>query len=300
MRLSRYAFVVVAIAVFASSTDAATAVHLVSWNVHGPVLKHSRIVRMHAVVDEVRRRDPDFILLQEVWFRSDAALFAHAFEPLGYVRIEKKSHWPHHLSGLLIFVSTKRGWSVENGYDFQQYHRHAAWWRVWEADGLGRKGILRQNVKKGDTRLAVIVTHTQAQYGRRDYCEIRGDQVNQLLAYTKRLDPSIPFILAGDFNTAPTGSCDGPIYQTMTTAWTELTKDAREECLNEHDPRLVEPRACGSHWEDDGRLSNEWIDYVFTRLGDDVRAVKVELIRNQAEDWPFSDHEGVDAELLVP
>jgi endonuclease/exonuclease/phosphatase family metal-dependent hydrolase len=154
-------------------------------------------------------------------------------------------------------------------------------------------------VHKGGTRLAVVATHTQAQYGKRNYHEIRQQQIEQLIDYTKRLDPTRPVVLAGDFNTSPTGRYDGYIYDEMIAVWAELTKDARNDCLNDHNPVLVEPLACGTHYEGD-RLSNEWIDYVFTRLGDNVQPVKLQLIRNEASDQPFSDHEGVDAELLVP
>jgi endonuclease/exonuclease/phosphatase family metal-dependent hydrolase len=154
-------------------------------------------------------------------------------------------------------------------------------------------------VHKDGTLISIVVTHTQAQYGDRDYHEIRQQQIDQLITYIKRLDPAKPVVLAGDFNTSPTGTYDGKIYADMTGVWTELTRDARSDCLNDHNPALADPLACGTHYEND-RLSNEWIDYVFTRLGDNVRPAKLRLIRNEASDQPFSDHEGVDAELLVP
>lgn len=281
--------------------SAGTTVHLVSWNVHGPVFNHQRIERMHAVADAVASRHPDFILFQEVWLRGDAALLAHVFEPLGYVRVETKSRWPHRVSGLLIFVDGKR-WIVD-GEHHEKYRQHAAWWRLNEGDGFGQKGILAADVHDvtSGQRLTIVATHTQSPYARSDLHEIRRQQVRQLVAYTRTIDAGRPAIIAGDFNTAPEGPEDGPIYRDeMLAAWTDLTLQARIDCLHEHDPSRIEPRACGTHFDDNGRLSNEWIDYVFTRRSDAVHAATVRLIRNESSDQPFSDHEGIDAELVLP
>jgi endonuclease/exonuclease/phosphatase family metal-dependent hydrolase len=166
--------------------------------------------------------------------------------------------------------------------------------RVWEGDGIARKGVLAAvltGVNSASGTFTVANTHLQAQYGSERYAEVRAAQVKELDAAIGNVGPGPrdrPIVLAGDFNTRP----DDPLYSKIGQQWIDLTAGYRKRC------ERVAREACGTSFS--GQLPSEWIDYVLLRQMDGLTAAAVvELIRNKREDDPFSDHEGLQADISI-
>jgi endonuclease/exonuclease/phosphatase family metal-dependent hydrolase len=261
-------------------------VSLVSWNTHGLPFTGAP-ARLERLIKKVEAYHPDFVILQEVWFRRYAARFTRAFP--SYDATEYRSIAPMRTGGLLVLTDRSRGWRV-TASEFVEFRDAAPFWRVSEMDGLSGKGFLVVHIRNGDgTMLRLIVTHLQSQYDRRAYARIRSNQLTQLNDYV-RTHPGPPIILAGDFNTAP--CCDDAVlYNTFVDGiWKDLTAGERAECLAEPPPA----KPCGTHYNGD-ELLDDWIDYVFVTGPLDGRAW---LIPNTMP-HEFSDHEGVQATITV-
>ena len=98
-----------------------------------------------------------------------------------------------------------------------------------------------------------------------------------------------PVILAGDFNTTPVD----PLYSRIAQHWIDLTAGYRQRCEREGSG------SCGTSF--DGELPKEWVDYIFVKRNEGMKAgAAVQLIRNKKPDDPFSDHEGLQADISFP
>ena len=97
-------------------------------------------------------------------------------------------------------------------------------------------------------------------------------------------------IAAGDFNTTPgTYNKDADLYAEIERTWVDLTKTYRKEY------------GSGTIMDKKGQRP-DWIDYILSRATPvpGVQLKRMRLICNVAADDPYSDHHGLEAELLVP
>lgn len=274
---------------------------VVCWNLHGvPLGAPRRARRMKAAARRIHdlRPWPDVILLQEVFLPADAGILrkhlgAHyqlvddmprrAYPPwflpflnLGglFLRFRK--------SGLLAFVH--RDWEVA-GSRFVEFRTQDWEIKLWDGDGYADKGFHRLDLRhrRKGTRLCVFNTHTQS---RRRQHRIRAAQIAQLGAAAAGVDRTVPVILAGDFNVRPRE----PLYDVMTRdlGWIDLTRG-----MTACSERLGFTKSGG---EKIGRRR----DYVFARRGGGwTFAARARFICNFADDVPYSDHHGIDAEVSL-
>jgi endonuclease/exonuclease/phosphatase family metal-dependent hydrolase len=258
-------------------------VHLVTWNVHGTTPAPRVVPRMRAIAGELGRRDPDLILLQEVWTPVQADLVASRLP--GYQRVEPPLGGPFgRTAGLLVLVARRSGWRVARTR-FEPYRSHAPAWKLWEGDGLARKGLLELEVERDGVRLIVVNTHLQAAYAPGGYSEIRGAQLAQLRETLSGVPGGVPVLVGGDLNVRP----DEPIWSEIGSGYDDVVGPYREQC------------DCGTgvgHAGEDG--GGDWIDYVLVRRDPAWSArARVGRIVSTRRDYPYSDHHGLDVQLTL-
>jgi endonuclease/exonuclease/phosphatase family metal-dependent hydrolase len=244
---------------------------ILSWNLHGlawPLSKDPG-VRMDRVSAKVRELSPDILLLQEVWLGSLVDRLATALQ---------QDWMPTYIKrGLLTFLRASAGWRAVSSPDFDAFTVSAPVWKIWEGDGLGRKGVLSVELENGEQRICAINTHLQSQYSGSNYAKVREAQLIELGKVVSQFHPSLPALVAGDFNTDFRES----LYAHVKALGTDLTAEARAPG---NPGTTVNPRG--------GRP--EWIDYIVAAnsLTWDVSA-HLALIANQSADVPYSDHSGL-------
>ena len=147
--------------------------------------------------------------------------------------------------------------------------RHLGSGKIWEADGLGSKGVLTTMLARGTQRLAILNTHLQSAYSSGRYADIRARQVEELQVEVERLPLPVPVIAAGDLNTLPSE----PLYRTLERRWIDLGRAERRAC------------GCGTSFLPDGREGG-WIDYILFRRTPEWRTqiTAFDLIRNARSD----------------
>jgi endonuclease/exonuclease/phosphatase family metal-dependent hydrolase len=256
---------------------------LVSWNLHGVPGAPRRPERFAAAGQEILRRGPELVLLQEVWRDRQVDQLGQALQPAGYAQVPVPAGgWFGRKAGLLAWVHAASGWEI-SAAGFHEFASEAPDWKLWEGDGFGDKGVQHFVARRGDLTLQLLNTHLQAAYEPGGYAEIRAQQLRELHGLATRLadshgDPPFPTILGGDLNTTP----DEEAFAEL-AGWRDLTRKERRRC------------GCGTSV---GAEPPEWLDYVMASLpeGLGVRA-QLELIRSPAADDPFSDHQGLDVSL---
>jgi len=255
---------------------------VVSWNLHGPPLAWRQSQRFvaaatHILDQRATPKRPDFVLLQEAWFPSKAALLIAAFKPLYEVVDVPRGWFPGRKSGLLTFIRRDSGWRLQR-HSFHQYQAAAESWRFWEGDGIACKGFQRMELERDGSPLVLVNTHLQAEYGSLRYVEIRKRQLTQLNHQLSDIPDAVPIVSAGDFNTRHSE----PLYEELKRTWIDLTVGLRATCRG--GTTVAEPHA------------SEWIDYVLTRRTPSWQAVdeRCEQIISRAPDVPYSDHQGLD------
>jgi len=251
---------------------------VLSWNLHGlwwPLSKDLR-GRTDRVSTKVRELRPDVVLLQEVWLGSQVDRLSQALHPDWVpICVTRRSGSP--TGGLLAFVGASEGWHQCSPAQFQTFATSAPVWKIWEGDGLGRKGILAVELEHGEQRILAINTHLQSQYPRSNYAEVREAQLIEVREFVFNSRLSLPAIVAGDFNTDSRES----LYSYVTALGTDLTEDARQLSNSGTTANLLEGRP-------------EWIDYIVMANSQAFTvSAKLELIENQSADVPYSDHNGL-------
>jgi endonuclease/exonuclease/phosphatase family metal-dependent hydrolase len=258
---------------------------LISWNVHGPPLSRRRPQRLAAVAEVIREAAPDLVLLQEVWFPSDAERVVQClpgYEPIAHgLRAGLLRR-----GGLLALLHRDRGWSYDSSRSgFESFRASAPLWRVWEGDALGRKGIHRIELVEDASghRLVVLNTHLQAQYGTIRHEPPRRAQLEHLARTARAIDADLPVLAAGDFNTGPAE----PVFdEVLRPHWHDLTESRRAR------PDAATHMDCGAE--------PPWIDYVLARRSDSwAVSADLDLIENTAPDEPWSDHHGLRATVCL-
>jgi len=250
-----------------------TRIQLISWNVHGPGPAPRVIPRMRAVAKELARRSPDIALLQEVWTPAQADLIGATLKSR-YARIDTPPGGGlGRIAGLLAFVSRASGWRVTR-HRFEPFSQSAPSWKVWEGDGLGRKGLLHLELRRNGEHLVVVNTHLQASYSPGGYTEVRRAQLAQLSRTSQSVAAGVPVLVAGDLNIG----ASEPLYPEIERHFVDLSAAYRERC------------GCGTSVG-----SGAWIDYVLVRRDPAWSASStVERIVSTRSDYPYSDHQGLD------
>jgi endonuclease/exonuclease/phosphatase family metal-dependent hydrolase len=258
-----------------------TRLRVLSWNLHGVMTAPRIEERVALAADEILRRRPAVVLLQEIWRKSEAVVLEEKFEAKGYrTLLTPEPGAIIRTAGLHAFVDGAAGWKF--GADgFEAFVENAPAWKVWEGDALGDKGVQWFRVEGHGTAAWILNTHLQAAYEPGGYAEIRRAQLRQLTARSEALlaKQPLPLIAAGDLNTRP----DEPGFEEISAAWQDLTRGVRDEC------------DCGTVA---GAKEEGWIDYILARTIDGTALdARVELIVNRAPDDPYSDHDGLQAAL---
>lgn len=259
---------------------------LVSWNLHGPPLAWRQRQRFAAAATHIleHRCDPlpDFILLQEAWFPSKAALLIETLQPHYDSVGVPRALFPGRKGGLLSFIRRDSGWQLRRS-SFHQFEAAAEVWRFWEGDGAAAKGFQHLELERDGQPLALVNTHLQAEYGELRYTHIRRHQLDQLHRHLSAVPDSVPIISAGDFNTRH----NEPLYSELERRWNDLTLHLRFSC-----------RGGTTVTADD---ASEWIDYVLTRRSPrwSAQAESADRILSRAPDLPYSDHHGLDVTLRL-
>src|SRR5262245_53378716 len=226
------------------------ALSLVSWNLHGIPFLSTRRERLRRVAARVLDAEPDVVLFQEVWLHRDAAQLMQALAALYEPVPGPSSLRPMRMSGLLSLIRRDKGWAVRR-WGFHGFTHNAPRWKIWEGDGLGRKGVQEILLEGGDMNVHLLNTHLQASYPWNGYEPIRRPQLVQLCELTTHLDWRWPVIAGGDLNTRPSES----LYDDLLAHWCDLTIGKREQ------GGLV------THLHRDGG-EGDWIDYILARRHD--------------------------------
>jgi endonuclease/exonuclease/phosphatase family metal-dependent hydrolase len=254
--------------------------HLISWNVHGIPFLRGKRRRLDRIANEIAGRGPDLVLLQEVWTRGDAASIVARLGAVGYSAVGNAPVLIPRNGGLLVLVRDRSEWRAR-GSRFIRFTASAAIWRVWEADGLGGKGLQTVELEHAATNgtVQVVNTHLQSQYSGRPHAEVRRRQIAQLERLLSQ-DRATPALVCGDFNSEPDDEALSPLRRAQ---WTDLTFAARQRC--------------GA--TDAGR-GPHWVDYVWAvPRGRERFDADVDVIRSQSTVDPFSDHWGLDARICI-
>jgi endonuclease/exonuclease/phosphatase family metal-dependent hydrolase len=267
---------------------------LVSWNLHGPPTVASMDLRLARVAHVLLEREPDLVLLQEVWFRGDAERLRRALESK-YEVVPDESTITQHLlgwlagfrkSGLLIFWLKTSEWHAAPRSSFRAFTAHASSWKFWQGDGLSTKGVQWVELNRTGLRVLVFNTHLQSPYskdedlfgGEYSYLSERRDQVRELLNAMDENGGRGMSIVAGDFNMVP-----DDLMPEVVGRLTDLTEQYRKT----HDGATT----IGS----DG-APKDWIDYVLAR-GPWATRQHIRLIANRRADCPYSDHHALEVQL---
>jgi endonuclease/exonuclease/phosphatase family metal-dependent hydrolase len=226
---------------------------------------------------------PDIVAFQEVWVEETARPMIQAFQAEGYEVIDSPTRSNLKQSGLLTFVRTTSGWAID-ARRYEPYWDRAPVHKVWEGDGLARKGLHIARLRQGDKPLVIVNTHLQARY-RNGYETIRSRQLKQLLgAADVCAVEGVPVLVSGDLNTEPSER----LYELFSNdSWIDLTqmyRQRRGECSTS--------MAAGG--------PNGWIDYILARCDPSLRiSADIHLEENGGKDDPYSDHHGLLATVYI-
>lgn len=266
---------------------------VVTWNVHGMPFDGTLDARIDNISNEILRRRPDLVLLQEAWTRSGARRFDCRLRGEYQIVADGEgvdagalSLYGHRRGGLLALVRRDSPWRIDEAVppQFTEYEVSGPLYRLFsERDAVAGKGIQNFAIGDGEVRVAVLNTHLQSQYGQRWYTEVRQAQIWQLLEHANGR-PADVTVVAGDFNTSPRETA---LYGELTRDFRDLTADYQRNCR------------CGT-LAGPNRRTRHWFDYVFARSGAAVQLEsKADLILNTAVREPYSDHHGVWVEMRI-
>jgi endonuclease/exonuclease/phosphatase (EEP) superfamily protein YafD len=259
--------------------ERADCLRVLTWNLHAiPFIAPRPETRLHNVADKIREQQPDVVLLQELWAHAYARLLARDLADEYRLTTATGCGRPFPCGGLAVLVRLGSGWTAA-APTFVAYGATAPWYRLFEWDGIAKKGMLRVRLVRGGESLALLDTHLQTEYTRygRDYTAIRRDQLEQLARTVADEPGARPAIVGGDFNTSP-GERSG-LYEThLARLGDDRTTELRIAC-GECGTRPSLPRPA------------RWLDHVFTR-GFAATATAARIV-NDGIDQPFSDHDGV-------
>jgi len=294
--------------------------HLLSWNVHAIPGAPRQLERARAISASVLCRQPDVVLLQEVWPVDMAIEFVRQLSAT-YQRVPATDPADQYKSvlglyslrrtGLIAFVrkdSLPNAAGIRSGY--WKFEESASPLLFWQGDGLSDKGFQWITIQDADQEIVVLNTHLQAQYDNFKHDDVRRAQLKQLARYTASQPEQSIVIAAGDFNTKATYVCDGkpqcqPFGHAPAGAGSGESVGHCDSIFDEISNSwelLTEPYMCaypnGTYLEGKPPKSgkaNPWVDFFLaSKSGKQVEATHFCLLENSAPDIPFSDHNGLE------
>ncbi len=237
----------------ARTGDAREAITLVTFNLHHG-FNNDGVIDPEGFITILRALDADIVALQE----TPAPAFTNANLDI-----------PHYVSRRLGHFEAHTGMTLLSRYPILDA-RH-----VPLASGGGDQGTLRATLDVHGTRVTVYVVHL----GHGD----RIPQASRLLAHAEEALAEGPVVLAGDFNSCPTGSCrwqrgfDG-IYDAMTRTFDDAWTAAGHA---PNDP---------AGWTISARNPRNRIDYVLVSPGievEDARVIRTDATRDASDHLPL-------------
>ncbi len=169
------------------------------WNVHDLLLVSGpRKTRMASIAEAIKRRDPDVVVLQEAFVRSDRKAIQSGLKG---TRLAHSIYFRSGLVGSGLFVLS--AYPIEKA-EFHRFTRNGKWYKPWHGDWWAGKGGSHTRLAIGTNGAGIDVynCHMHAQYSRP--LEYRADRTKQLEEFRKFIDrtrkPREGAIIAGDFN----------------------------------------------------------------------------------------------------
>lgn len=232
-----------------------------------PVIHPQLHKRMAALGDELERRRYDLIGVQEAWRDKDAAYLA------ARAGLEHYERFPRDVAigtGLAILSR----WPLEHKEQKVFSVRPSAL-RVTQGEWPANKGVLYAQVQTPQGALDVYDTHLISDYDDARYYAIRLAQLYELAEEVDLRSTGRPFVLLGDFNTAPLEAEYGVLRDLL---------DLEDACVKGSQD------LCGATL-DDGRR----VDHVFVPRGG-LKFVRAErVLKAKPGELPLSDHAAVEA-----
>lgn len=261
----------------------ASSLRLLTWNLHATPFSRGNTARVQRASRAIADRQPDAVLLQELWRHDDVRRIRSELGSAYDVTEVAPAGRLYRRSGLLALVRHASAWTVEQS-TFHEFQSEAGDWKIWEGDGLGDKGVQALVLARGPARVGILNTHLQSAYSRGRYALVRAQQIVEFNGVGASLANTIPVIAGGDFNTLP----DESAFALLRNTWIDLTEDYRRQCR------------CGTHYLPGGSEGG-WIDHLLARSDRSwqIGADSVSLLRNTAIDDPYSDHHALMAELTI-
>ncbi|MGZ8290224.1 MAG: endonuclease/exonuclease/phosphatase family protein [Telluria sp.] len=224
---------------------------VVSWNIHWGCGKDSRI-RIHAIIDVLRKLNPDIICLQEVaanhpelegnasanQFRQLAGAFG-GYQPVLEPTSEiYQNNMPRQFGNLLL-----------SKYRITQVHRHSLPWPPDESSPAGMpRGMIETVVEAPGGKLRVLTTHLEYYSAMQRMAQVKHlkylhwEACERARLYQPNTTLDAPFqlgfrpgsaIYCGDFNFTPDSpdhaemlATDGSIALPLVDAWTHRHPDS--------------------------------------------------------------------------
>lgn len=267
---------------------------VVSWNVHAlPRFlswQQSADDRLRCVRTRLVEESPDLILLQEMWQAPAAERFANALERHGFMTLHPPGRGLGSGAGGLMMFARTSVWRPSEQPWFWQFSNTGS---IRGGDRFGNKGAMFARLRhESGLDLAIVNTHLQAQYGfgpgpdvraKRGYPDVRRAQISELERWVQMLGDVAPVLIAGDFNTFPSEWAE-----MRPATWVDLTAALRSTC------------GCNTFLGDGRHEDPSWLDYLFWKAPETFRhEATVSLLESTTIDVPYSDHQGLRADVIV-
>ncbi|MEH6438232.1 endonuclease/exonuclease/phosphatase family protein [Massilia sp. DD77] len=279
---------------------------VVSWNIHWGCGKDGRI-RIHAIIDVLRRLNPDVVCLQEVAANHpelDGSATANQFKQLGGAF--GGYHLMEHAPSEIYKNNVPRlfGNLILSKYRISQVHRHLLPWPADPESPAGMpRGLLETVIDAPSGKLRLMTTHLEYYSARQRMAQVQRIRELHVEACARarifQPDPNLdaPFqlgfrpgsaILCGDFNFAPQSEDYARLLAApesgalaLQDAWRIVHRDA---------PRAPTTGLHGYPWPE----RPECYDYFFVTedLAERVRVLDV------LSETAASDHQPVVMELV--
>lgn len=168
---------------------------VLTWNVWGlPAFSTNLGARMAALPDAIAKLDPDLVLLQEIWAKSDGLIVKEGLERHGYRHSSHLAHTEHGMTGL--FTASKLPLKQVG---FRPFASGRIGHSIWHLEWIASKGVGSFLLQTPLGEVQVQNTHLQAQYETDAYDAERLSQMSEIALLQKGF--TLPLVLGGDFNT---------------------------------------------------------------------------------------------------
>ncbi|HNR31223.1 MAG TPA: endonuclease/exonuclease/phosphatase family protein [Candidatus Hydrogenedentes bacterium] len=179
--------------------DAPAELKIITYNVQNLwVVGRNRPARMRAIGEYLTQLDPDIVGFQEVFVAKDRRVLIDALQGS---RLRYHEYFPSGTvgSGLLIMSA----WPIREAF-FHRYTASNEWFRLWEGDWWGGKGVALARIDHPAGIIDFYNTHAQAGYGRAANKVVRMHQMREAALFVNSTRTgTAPAFLVGDFNCRP-------------------------------------------------------------------------------------------------